>query len=108
MANKPEELEKLSEDEVRILNDMTSAHVAQISNEKSINELANDVFDGLTPRLERGKLGLQEKAVAKDGEEAANGKQDVVADGEKAASKAEGPTANGNDPVGWPTEVQAH
>ena len=58
-ANRPEDLEKLSEDEIEILNQMTAAHVAQIGSEKSIQDLANDVFDGLTPRLQRYEMGLK-------------------------------------------------
>lgn len=108
VANKPEELEKLSEEEVGILNDMTQAHVTQISAEKSINELANYVFDGLTPRLERGNLGLQEKAEVKQDEDAATGDQAAKIDDGKTGSAAEEPAGTGNDPVGWPTEVQAH
>ena len=107
MANRPEELEKLSEDEVRILNDMTATHVAKISAEKSIDDLAKDVFDGLTPRLQRGCLGLQKKVPEMEGKTATANGEHAALNGEGVTSRAE-PVAVKGEVVGWPEEIEAH
>ena len=58
LEDAPEDLERLSEDEIRILNNMTATTVHKVHGETSITALASDVFDGLTTRLDVGNLGL--------------------------------------------------
>lgn len=60
-GHQPETLEKLSEDEIHILNELVEKQLAVTKTEKNLSNIANDVINGLTPNLVRGKLTLVKK-----------------------------------------------
>lgn len=58
-GHEPEELEKLTEDELNVLNNIVGRQLRLTKTEKDLENFANDVIDGLTPDLKRGSLGLR-------------------------------------------------
>ncbi|MCJ1251842.1 hypothetical protein MMC30_009080 [Trapelia coarctata] len=60
-GHQPEELERLTEDELRILNSLVERQLAVTKTEKNLDNIANDVINGLTPNLELGNLTLVKK-----------------------------------------------
>lgn len=53
-----DELEKLTEDEVRVLKSIAGRQQAMTLHASDIEALAGDVIDGLAANLEHGNLGL--------------------------------------------------
>ena len=52
------ELEKLTEDELHVLNNIVSRQFKMTKDEKNLEGFATDVIDGWTPILKQGSLGL--------------------------------------------------
>ena len=57
-GHEPEEMEKLTPDELVVLNNIVSKQFELTKSEKDLDNFANDVIDGLTPILKKGSLGL--------------------------------------------------
>lgn len=53
-----EEMEKLTEEELATLSTIVHRNVRMTNNAKNLNNIANDVIDGLSIDLVRGNLGL--------------------------------------------------
>lgn len=68
-GHKPEELEKLTPEELHILDKIATRNISITKTAQSIDTLANDVINGLSANLKRGDLGL----VKKDQQLAVNG-----------------------------------
>lgn len=59
------DLEKLTEDELTILKTIRARQMMRSEDAMNIDTFSNDAIDGLLPRLETGKLGLdREKRLA--------------------------------------------
>lgn len=56
-----EEMEKLTEEELATLSAIVHRNIRLTNNEKNLNNIANDVIDGLSIDLVRGNLGLVKK-----------------------------------------------
>lgn len=56
--DRAEEMEKLTEEELATLGSMVSRNIRLTNNQTSLNNIANDVIDGLSIDLVRGNLGL--------------------------------------------------
>ena len=61
-GHEPEELERLTEDELAVLNNIVNRQFQLTKNEKNLDSFANDVIDGWTPVLVKGSLGLKKVA----------------------------------------------
>lgn len=57
-----EELEKFTEDELKILNHIRAKQMLRMEDTFSLNHFGSDAIDGLAPNLRRGTLGLVAKA----------------------------------------------
>ena len=57
-GHEPAELEKLTEDELHVLNNIVSRQFKLTKDEKDLENFATDVIDGWTPILKQGSLGL--------------------------------------------------
>jgi hypothetical protein len=60
-----EELEQLTEDEVRVLKSIAGKQQAMTLHASDIEALAGDVIEGFAAKLEHGNLGLVKRSVAK-------------------------------------------
>lgn len=58
-AHEPEELEKLTPDELAVLVNLREKQLRFIKGEKDLANFSHDAIEGFTPRLETGSLGLQ-------------------------------------------------
>lgn len=56
--DRAEEMEKLTEEELATLGAMVSRNIRLTNNQTNLNNIANDVIDGLSIDLVRGNLGL--------------------------------------------------
>lgn len=56
--DRAEEMEKLTEEELATLNGIVHRNIRLTNNQTSLNNIANDVIDGLSIDLVRGNLGL--------------------------------------------------
>lgn len=56
--DRAEEMEKLTEEELATLGAMVSRNIRLTNNQTNLNNIANDVIDGLSIDLVRGSLGL--------------------------------------------------
>jgi flavine halogenase len=70
-GHRPQELERLTDEELHILNRIVTRNVGLTKDEKNLDNIANDVIDGLSVNLQRGDLGLicKDKMVRTDGED---------------------------------------
>lgn len=59
--DRAEEMEKLTEEELATLSAIVHRNIRLTNNERNLNNIANDVIDGLSIELVRGKLGLVER-----------------------------------------------
>ena len=57
-----EDLEKLDEDELRILNSIRARQMLRMEDTFNLDHFGSDAIDGFAPNLRRGKLGLTPKA----------------------------------------------
>ena len=57
-AQMPEELERLTPDELSVLQHLQERQMAFIKGEKNLNHFASDPIRGYTPNLVKGSLGL--------------------------------------------------
>lgn len=57
-----QDLEKLTEDEVKILNHIRAKQMLRMEDTFNLNHFGSDAIDGLAPNLQRGKLGLVAKS----------------------------------------------
>jgi flavine halogenase len=57
-ARQPEELEKLTPDELEVLQNLRDRQLAFIKGEKNLSHFASDPISGYTPNLVKGSLGL--------------------------------------------------
>ena len=58
-GHEPEELEKLTQDELAVLNNIVNRQLELTKSEKNLDNFANDVIDGWIPVLRTGSLGLK-------------------------------------------------
>lgn len=58
--DRAEEMEKLTEEELATLSAIVHRNI-RLTNERNLNNIANDVIDGLSIELVRGNLGLVDK-----------------------------------------------
>ena len=72
-GHEPTELEKLTEDELQVLNNIVSRQFALTKEDKNLDSFATDVIDGWTPVLKQGSLGL----VRKEASNGTNGMADL-------------------------------
>lgn len=56
--DRAEEMEKLTEEELATLSGMVHRNIRLTNNQTSLNNIANDIIDGLSIDLVRGNLGL--------------------------------------------------
>lgn len=68
-----DELEQLTEDEVRVLKSIAGKQQAMTLHASDIEALANDVIEGFAARLEHGNLGLVKRNAPKGTEEIYHG-----------------------------------
>lgn len=59
--DRAEEMEKLTEEELATLSAIVHRNIRLTNNERNLNNIANDVIDGLSIELKRGNLGLVKK-----------------------------------------------
>lgn len=59
--DRAEEMEKLTEEELATLSAIVHRNIRLTNNERNLNNIANDVIDGLSIELVRGNLGLVER-----------------------------------------------
>lgn len=57
-AQEPTELEKLTPDEILVLQNLRERQLRFFKEEKNLEHFANDAIDGLSPNIVRGSLGL--------------------------------------------------
>ncbi|KAI9659491.1 MAG: hypothetical protein M1821_001749 [Bathelium mastoideum] len=58
MAPAKEDLEKLTEDELKIVNHIRARQMLRMEDTFNLNHFGQDAIDGFAPNLKRGKLGL--------------------------------------------------
>lgn len=59
--DRAEEMEKLTEEELATLSAIVHRNIRLTNHERNLNNIANDVIDGLSIELVRGNLGLVDK-----------------------------------------------
>jgi hypothetical protein len=57
-AQEPEELEKLTPDEIQVLQNLRERQLKFFKHEKNLEHFTSDPIDGFIPNLVRGSLGL--------------------------------------------------
>ena len=61
-AGEKQDLEKLTEDELKILNHIRAKQMLRMEDTFNLNHFGSDAIDGLAPNLKTGSLGLVTKA----------------------------------------------
>lgn len=61
--DRAEEMEKLTEEELATLSGIVHRNIRLTNNQTSLNNIANDVIDGLSIDLVRGNLGLVKRDI---------------------------------------------